>query len=113
MASRSSVEGFLPRAASGQRAAFGDNYLLDGTPYFSNGQPDPAYYGYNFYHVQTDFEYLDFNTDLGNGWKFDTKAYTTRYWNKQNLQKYTCATAACSTYTANITFSKPSGVDKL
>ena len=97
----------------GQVAAFGDNYLMDGSPYFPSGQPNPAYYGYNFYHVQTDFEYLNFNSDLGNGWKFDTKAYTTRYWNKQNLQKYTCATPACSTYTANITFSKPSGVDKL
>ena len=60
---------------------------------------------YNTYHVQTDFEYADFNSDLGNGWKFDTKAYTTRYWNKQFLSE----TAA----TVNLTTAKPSGVDKL
>ena len=27
-----------------------------------------------------------FHTDLGGGWKFDTSAYTYRYWNKQNYQ---------------------------
>jgi iron complex outermembrane recepter protein len=96
----------------GQVAAFGDNFLLSddpGTP----AAPNPLYFRYNYYHVQTDFEYLSFNSDLGNGWKFDTKAYTTRYWNKQNLQKVTCATTACVGYTANITSGNPSGVDKL
>ena len=62
------------------------------------------YYGYNFYHVQTDFEYIDFNSDLGDGWRFDDKAYTTRYWNKQNYQ---------NGVTVNFTAAKPSGVDKL
>ena len=66
--------------------------------------PNPYYYGYNFYHVQTDFEYAAFTSDLGDGWKFDTKAYTTRYWNKQNYQNGT---------TVNLTTAKPSGVDKL
>ncbi len=78
-----------------QVAAFGDNYLLDGTPTcttvtlncpVANGSPDPYYYGYDTYHVQTDFEYAAFDTDLGNGWKFNDKAYTTRYWNKQFYQ---------------------------
>jgi iron complex outermembrane recepter protein len=67
----------------GQVAQFGDNYLLDSTPFLPSGQPDPYYYGYSYYHVQTDFEYAAYTTDLGNGWKFDTKAYTTRYWNKK------------------------------
>ena len=69
-----------------QVAQFGDNFLLDGTPFLPNGAPDPYYYGYDFYHVQTDFEYADYNADLGDGWKFDTKLYTTRYWNKQFYQ---------------------------
>jgi iron complex outermembrane recepter protein len=56
-----------------QVAEFGDNYLLDGTPFLANGAPDPYYYGYNTYHVQTDFEYAAYNADLGSGWKFDTK----------------------------------------
>jgi iron complex outermembrane recepter protein len=87
-----------------QVAEYGDNYLLDGTPYLSNGTPDPYYYGYDFYHVQTDFEYAAYTADLGNGWKFNTKAYTTRYWNKQFYQNGA---------TVNLTSSKPSGVDKL
>lgn len=59
-------------------AEFGDNYLL------SNDPSQPNYYGYNFYHVQTDFEYIGLNSDLGHGWKLDNKVYTYRYWNKQN-----------------------------
>jgi len=105
-----------PNTTSPTRAQvqqFGDNYLLDGTPTcvavtlncpVANGTPDPYYYGYDQYHVQTDFEYAGFATDLGHGWKFDTKAYTTRYWNKQFYQNGA---------TVNLTTSKPSGVDKL
>ncbi len=81
-----------------QVAQFGDNFLL-------NNDPTSAYYyGYNFYHVQTDFEYIDFNHDFGGGWRFDDKAYTTRYWNKQNYQNGT---------TLNFSLAAPSGVDKL
>ncbi len=98
---------------AGQVAAFGDNFLLSGDPLLPSGAPNPLFYGYNFYHVQTDFEYVAFNSDLGNGWKFDTKAYTTRYWNKQNLQKLTCGDSNCVTETANLSPAKPSGVDKL
>jgi iron complex outermembrane receptor protein len=87
-----------------QVAQFGDNYLLDGTPLLANGTPDPYYYGYDFYHVQTDFEYAAYNADLGHGWKFDTKLYTTRYWNKQFYQNGA---------TVNLSSNKPSGVDKL
>lgn len=61
-----------------QVAQFGDNYLLSGDP----SRPD--YYGYNFYHVQTDFEYFGIHSDLGHGWRLDNKMYTYRYWNKQN-----------------------------
>ena len=87
-----------------QVAQYGVNYLQDNTPLLANGTPDPYYYGYNTYHVQTDFEYAAFTSDLGNGWKFDTKAYTTRYWNKQFYQNGA---------TVNLTAAKPSGVDKL
>ena len=87
-----------------QVAQFGDDFLLTGTPFLASGAPDPYYYGYNFYHVQTDFEYAAFTTDLGEGWKFDTKAYTTRYWNKQNYQNGA---------TVNLSPATPSGVDKL
>jgi len=81
-----------------QVAQFGDNFLL-------NNDPTSAYYyGYNFYHVQTDFEYIGFDSDLGGGWRFNDKAYTTRYWNKQNYQNGAVL---------NFTAAKPSGVDKL
>jgi iron complex outermembrane receptor protein len=87
-----------------QVAQFGDNFLLTDTPLLPNGTPDPYYYGYNTYHVQTDFEYAAFTSDLGKGWKIDAKAYTTRYWNKQFYQNGA---------TVNLTSAKPSGVDKL
>ncbi len=95
-------------------ALHGDNYLMDNTPTcvavslpgcpVADGSPDPFYFGYEQYHVQTDFEYAHFNSDLGNGWKFDNTAYTTRYWNKQFLVK---------NFVMNTSTNKPSGVDKL
>jgi iron complex outermembrane receptor protein len=62
-------------------ATFGDNYLLNGDP------TSPNYYRYSFYHVQTDFVYIGLKTDLGHGWRLDTKVNSYRYWNKQNLEK--------------------------
>jgi len=64
-----------------QVAQFGNNFLMNGDP------SSPFYYGYSFYHVQTDFGYIGVHSDLGDGWKFDNKASTYRYWNKQNLEK--------------------------
>ncbi|HWC95243.1 MAG TPA: TonB-dependent receptor, partial [Candidatus Sulfopaludibacter sp.] len=91
-------------ATRAQIQQFGDNFLQDGTPLLANGTPDPYYYGYNLYHVQTDFEYAAYSSDLGKGWNFDTKAYTTRYWNKQFYQ---------NGGTVNLSTNAPSGVDKL
>ena len=48
---------------------------------------DPArgdYFGYNFYHLYTNFVYAGVQTDLGNGWKLEDKAYRYQYHNKQN-----------------------------
>jgi iron complex outermembrane receptor protein len=86
-----------------QVAQFGDNYLLSGDPGTATA-PNPYYYGYNFYHVQTDFEYASYTAEIGEGWKLDNKLYTTRYWNKQFYQNGS---------TVNLTPAKPSGVDKL
>jgi iron complex outermembrane recepter protein len=77
-----------------QVAQFGDNYLMSGDPAQGN------YYGYNFYHVQTDFEYIGLHSDLGQGWTIDNKVYTYRYWNKQN-------------YNSATSISKTSATDKL
>jgi len=92
----------------GQVQQYGVNFLQDNTPFLPDGTPDPYYYKYESYHVQTDFEYIHFDSDLGHGWKFDTKAYTTRYWNKQFLQKNNTFPAV-----VNLSTAKPSGVDKL
>ncbi len=70
-----------------QAAQFGDNFLLNGNP------ASPLYYGYNYYHVQTDFAYLGLHSDLGSGWSLDNKAYQYRYWNKQNYNGATAITA--------------------
>jgi len=98
-------------AQRSQIALFGDNYLMDNTPicvsttsFCTQGQPDGYYYGYETYHVQTDFEYAHFNSDLGNGWTVNNMAYTTRYWNKQFLVK---------NFAINLSTNKPSGVDKM
>ena len=77
-----------------QVALYGDNFLLSGDP------TSPTYYGINYYHVQTDFEYIGLKTELGRGWKLDFKPYTYRYWNKQN-------------YNSTTTISTTSAVDKL
>jgi iron complex outermembrane recepter protein len=77
-----------------QVAQFGDNYLMSNDPTQGN------YYGYNFYHVQTDFEYIGVHSDLGRGWVLDNKVYTYRYWNKQN-------------YNSATSISKTSATDKL
>jgi iron complex outermembrane recepter protein len=73
---------------------FGDNYLLSGDPSRAD------YYGYNFYHVQTDFEYFGVKSDFGRGWKLDNKAYTYRYWNKQNYNGTTRMRTACTNHGA-------------
>jgi iron complex outermembrane receptor protein len=96
-----------------QVAQFGNNYLLDSTPLLPTGTPDPYYFGYNTYHVQTDFEYAAFTSDFGNGWKFDTKLYTTRYWNKQFYQNNSLNSSPPYGGTVNLSSAKPSGVDKL
>ena len=89
-----------------QIAQFGDNYLLSGDP------SQPNYYGYNFYHVQTDFEYIGLHTELGHGWKLDNKLYTYRYWNKQNYNNPSIqATGFFAPAATSITAT--SAVDKL
>ena len=77
--------------------------LLSGVP------NTPAYYGYNFYDVTTDFNYVGVTTNLGNGWKLDDKLYKYRYWNKQNYNNFKYdATGLVPT-----TLTTTSGVDKL
>jgi len=70
-----------------QVAQFGDNFLMTGDP------ASPLYYGYNFYHVPTDFEYFGTRVDLGHGWTFDNKVYTYAYYNNQNFNSTTAINA--------------------
>src|SRR5581483_7211776 len=74
-----------------QIAQFGDNFLMSGDP------ASPLYYGYNFYNVPTNFEYVGFRTMLGGGLSIDDKAYTMRYHNKQNYNGLTTITATSAT----------------
>jgi len=84
-----------------QVAQFGNDYLLSADP------TQPNYYGYNFYNVTTDFEYIGLTSNLGGGWKLDDKVYTYRYWNKQNYDGTKVPTSIANT-AANET-----GIDKL
>ena len=99
---------------------FGDNFLMTSTPIVTPGspanllglavgQPDPLCYCYETYHVQTDFENVNFNSDLGDGWRFDNKLFTYRYWNKQYYQNNGAGAIA----PISLSTAKPSGVDKL
>jgi iron complex outermembrane receptor protein len=76
-----------------QVAQFGDNYLLSGDP------TRPDYFRFNYYHVASDFEYIGYKTEFGSGWALEDKAYTYRYWNKQNYN--------------GATITKTSATDKL
>ncbi len=71
-----------------QVAQFGDNYLLSKDP------SQPNYFGYNFYHIPSDFDYVGLATDLGHGWTLDTKFYSYRYYNKQNYNGTTITTTS-------------------
>lgn len=42
------------------------------------------FYGYNFYDITTDFEYVGVVTKLDNGWNLEDKVYRYGYHNKQN-----------------------------
>ncbi len=66
-----------------QIAQYGYNFLNTGVADPSNPL-SASYFGYNFYHIQSDFAYYGVKTDLGSGWKLDNKVYFYRYWNKQN-----------------------------
>jgi iron complex outermembrane receptor protein len=77
-----------------QVAQFGNNYLMSGDP------SQATYYGYNFYHVPTDFEYAGIKSNLGHGWTMDDKVYLYAYHNHQNYNSVT-------------TISPTSAVDKL
>jgi iron complex outermembrane receptor protein len=68
-------------ATRAQIAQYGDRYLLVNDPTQGN------YYGYNYYHIPSDFEYIGVASDVGHGWLIDTKVYTYRYYNKQFLDK--------------------------
>ena len=45
----------------------------------SNNPASQNYFGYNYDHITTDFEYLDLASEFGSGWTFDTKLYTYAY----------------------------------
>ena len=86
-----------------QVAEYGNNFLLDGTPFLPTGVPDAYFFGYNYYHVQTNFSYIGFDSDLGDGWRFDTKGYAYRYWNNEPY----------AVSPVNLSSSAPNGVNKL
>lgn len=76
------------------------------------GDPSKAdYYGYNFYNILTDFNYLGITSNLGNGWKLDDKVYVYRYWNKQNYNNFAYKSDGLTPDPA--TLSASSAVDKL
>ena len=74
-----------------QYAQYGDNFLM------TNDPNSPLYYGYNFYHVPTNFDYFGYRTILGGGWTLDDRVYTMRYHNQQNYNSTTTISATSAT----------------
>ena len=68
-------------------------------PLVSGNPSDANYFGYNFYHIPTDFDYVGIRSDLGHGWTIDTRSTPISYWNKQNYN--------------GATISATSAIDKL
>ena len=74
--------------------------IMSGNPLLGN------YYGYNFYDINTDFEYAGVNSKLSDGWAMEDKLYRYSYHNKQNY-----ATSA-GTLPTNVNIAV-AGIDKL
>jgi iron complex outermembrane recepter protein len=74
----------------GQVQQYGDNYLMSDDP------TQPNYYGYNHYHVTTDFSYFGYRSDLGNGWAVDDRVYLYAYHNQEHFNAQTGAITATS-----------------
>ena len=66
-------QGISLGTTAAQIAQFGPNFGLSRDPTSQN------YFGYNFDQIATDFEYVDLQSDFGDGWSFDGKAYTYGY----------------------------------
>jgi iron complex outermembrane receptor protein len=73
-----------------QITQFGDNYLMSSDPATAN------YYGYEHYHVTTDFSYFGLRSDLGGGWSVDDKVYLYGYHNHEHFNAQTGAITATS-----------------
>ena len=60
-------------ATLAQMQQYGKNYGLNGDPTSQNFQ------GYNYDHINTDFEYIGLQSELAGGWHIDNKLYTYAY----------------------------------
>src|SRR5262249_41547052 len=70
---------------------YGDNFLLTSDP------GSALYYGYNFYNIPTNFDYLGLRKIFGGNWSVDDKVYTMSYHNKQNYNSTTLINATSAT----------------
>jgi iron complex outermembrane receptor protein len=68
-----------------QIADHGLNYIMDGSQFNPDGTYNSMYYQNFRYHVPTDFEIITFGSELGHGWRFETKPYSYSYSNHQHL----------------------------
>ena len=66
-----------------QLATYGDTFLSTNTCSSVGNCTDPLYYKFYTYHIPTDFEYVDWQRQLGGGWQLDFKPYTLSYYNAQ------------------------------
>ncbi len=67
-------QGISLGATKAEIAQFGPNFALSNNPASQN------YSGFNHDSIRTDFEYVDLESDLGDGWDLDSKVYTYAYY---------------------------------
>lgn len=61
-------------ATPDEMAYYGNNFAYTDDPTQQN------YYKYNYDAITTDMEYVDIDSNLGNGWEYDGKIYTYAYY---------------------------------
>ncbi len=90
----------------------GDNYLLDANHFNPDGTLNGNYYRYYTYHVPTNFEIATLTSDLGRGWRAESKTYTYSYSNHQHYQNDQTTDLLASTPT-EAAVNATSGIDKM
>jgi len=90
-------------------SSYSQYYKGGGMNYFQSNDPNKQnFWGYGNYNVNTLFNYIGLNSNLGDGWSVDNKLYYNMYNNQEIFDKWTAPDATISQLS-----SSKGGVNKL